>query len=226
MKKQNKTWHLIIENVCDSQIIELKRNNNFKDSYIRINKSEFKKLPKTLYKKLVNNGLYKGGEYIGFNENNSESSIHRLVSSIYYPCENLEIHHISNCTNQNEIANLLPIHTNWNKQFEKMPFEKTYSISKQKQMKLIKKYHKSKSTIFQNLLYLQDVMEKLKTKSIKSLIKKDKRLKKSSMYKLKKLYYYWVLFQNFSEQAFSNLYGKYKTAWMHIEEFDELKSSA
>lgn len=226
MKKQNKIWYLIIENIKDSQIIELKRNNNFKDGYIRINKSELRKMPEKLYKKLVNNGLYKGGEYIGFNENNSESSIHRLVSSIYYPCENLEIHHISNISNENQITNLVPIYKSLNQKFERMNFVESCNIARNKQIKLIKRYHKSKNTKFQNFLIIQEIMSKLEKYQIKTLLKTNKKLKKSSIYTLKKNYYYWNLFENFDKKDFYDLYGKYKNSWIKILEFDHLKSTA
>ncbi len=87
----------IIFDVNDSQAYETSYKFNLKN-----------KLDKNIYNYFADNGLYENKEK-AYNDNNSQFAIHRLVSSTYSNINNLQIHHIDKCKNNNNMYNLLPI---------------------------------------------------------------------------------------------------------------------
>lgn len=110
-KRKSKEWYIVVENIKDGYEFKINvlENDRHEDSYIRFYKKELKQnISKSLFNKLLKNGLYKSKD-AGKTLKNSLCSMHRLVASLYYDCTEKEVHHIDKNSQNNEIINLIPV---------------------------------------------------------------------------------------------------------------------
>ena len=219
--------YILVENVSKPILSELKLVPN-SDGYITMNKSVLAQiLGEKLYKCLAQKGLAMTEE-TALSLNN-RFCWHRLVACIYYNCIGKEIHHINKDVTDNNINNLVPLKKNEHQTIEKMDSEncKNISLWYQDQEKI--KRRRKRETIASNDNVIKEIIESfLLGDSVSKIVKKlNRRIKKSSVYKIigrfhyAKEFLFWL--HNQEQQACKRLYGNSKKRWGKIIEYENLK---
>lgn len=218
---------ILVENVGSPLIAELKLVPN-SDGYVTMNKANLSNIVgKKLYRKFANRGIAMTTE-IGLRLNN-RFCWHRLVACLYYcDCLENEIHHINEDITDNNINNLIPLKKSEHNIIKKdKAHGRNFAIGIQEQEKA-KAFKKKRETVASNDELILDVIElSMCGYTVNKIIKKfNKRIQKSSIYKIiKKIYYkkefvFWL--QNQSLPAWGQLNGNYIDRWCKIIKFEEL----
>ena len=152
----------IIFDVNDSQAYETSYKFNLKN-----------KLDKNIYNYFADNGLYENKEK-AYNDNNSQFAIHRLVSSTYSNINNLQIHHIDKCKNNNNMYNLLPISRETHLYLDNLPLEQCKIISQKLHDNYSFKLPISKDTLSTNNELIKIILQhpELTAKKLEKLLHK------------------------------------------------------
>lgn len=187
-KKQNSTFrYLLIENIKKSVIYKLKILPNL-DGYIVFCKQDFaKKLPLNIRRKFAKRGIAMTYER-GLKDSKS-FCFHRLISSLYYNCLNLEIHHIDKNKHNNFFENLVPLTAQKHKEIENNI--NCIKLSLEEKSNLANKT-KSKITLAKNEDLIMEILN-LKLQN-KSLFETEKlinyKIKKSKIAEIISFFYY------------------------------------
>lgn len=198
-KKQNSTFrYLLIENIKKSVVYKLKILPNL-DGYIVFCKQDFaKKLPLNIRRKFAKRGIAMTYER-GLKDNKS-FCFHRLISSLYYNCLNLEIHHIDKNKHNNFFENLVPLTAQKHKKIENCL--NCFELSLKEKENLTNKA-KNKITLAKNENLILEILN-LKAQN-QSILKIEKtinhKIKKSKIAEILSFFYYssdflkWIKYQ-------------------------------
>lgn len=224
-KRKSKEWYMVVENIKDGYEFKINvlKNDRHEDSYIRFYKKELKQnISKSLFNKLLKNGLYKSKD-AGKTLKNSLCSMHRLVASLYYDCTEKEVHHIDKNPENNEITNLIPVNEDTHCLLDKdiIPNKiKSHKI----QNDYIQNTFKFRNVITNNENLIKDILifkekgfnkEQIHRK-IKSKIKS-----KRTLHEILKLYFYSNKFLKHLEfNELQELKCKFSNIWKKITIFD------
>ena len=100
--------YIVVENINNPILpLDLQVFKNY-SRYIVTKQNLLKNLPKKLYKKLIDNGIFEKLE-TAQSVKNSTFSVHRLVLSLYTECLNQKVHHIDYRRGFNAIYNLINV---------------------------------------------------------------------------------------------------------------------
>lgn len=206
-------YFLIIENIKNPIIKELKTLKN-KDGYIVVSKKDFsQKISLKIRKKLAKRGICFTVEN-GL-KCNKYFCLHRLVACLYFDCIGLEVHHINKNTLCNSILNLVPLTPDFHKLVDN-DLKNGENFAKDVQNHLFSKKKKRNQTVANSDNVICEIL-KYKTCGFptpKIIDKIQKYAKKSKIYEILNFYYYledfikWLKIQH--NQCFSEFYGKSK----------------
>lgn len=140
--KNTKKIFVIVENIKQSKIEELKTFLNPK-GYIVFNSNSLKQITgDNVYKKFLKKGLF--ATYNKQRAEQSRTSIQRLVACLYDDVKGFDIHHINKDKENNQINNLVPLDSYTNKKIDNYPYKKMVKFGKEEHDKWFNKINKPK----------------------------------------------------------------------------------
>lgn len=162
-KNGNITYHIIVENIKKTTLINLSRASN-DDGYTVFEKYNFQRQMKdydSLYKSLANNGLYKN-IVSSYNGKNGPFSVHRLVTCLYLDIKNREVHHITKeIETRNDICALIRVFEDSHDTLDRLPLEISVPISLRIQNRMKRKIFKTpRNTLTQNNTVIEAFLKK------------------------------------------------------------------
>lgn len=219
--------YLIIENIKVSKIFKIETVAH-KDGYVITSRKCLQDfMPVNAFKSLLKQGLYMTEKAKNSSYDN-KIGLHRLNLCLYVDITGISVHHIDKNKQNNYILNLLPISS------EKIHTELDHSdpnlelaCNLQKDFK--RKIFKTKNqTIASNDEIILEILN-LKVQGLKTnaIIKKLKsKIKKSSVYKIIKEFFYAKDFlnaiKNGTIRELSEFDGKTMDKWEYIKAFEDL----
>jgi len=226
-KRKSKEWYMVVENIKDGYEFKINvlGNDRHEDSYIRFYKKELKQnISKSLFNKLLKNGLYKSKD-AGKTLKNSLCSMHRLVASLYYDCTEKEVHHIDKNPENNEILNIIPVNEDTHCLLDKdIIFNKIESHKIQNNY--IQNTFKFRNVITNNENLIKDILIFEKKGLNKNQIHrkfKSKIKSKRTLHEILKLYFYTgELLEHLECNCFSVLKCTFSNIWRNITIFDSM----
>ena len=118
MKKQQKHFYVIEENVKNPKLFELE-TYKYKDDYIRFNQNSLRNfLGKKSFRAMLKNGLFMTKKNRTYN---ASIPIQRLIGCLYSDITGLEMHHINKDKLNNSFVNLVPLNSDVNTKIDNLP---------------------------------------------------------------------------------------------------------
>lgn len=221
-------YYLIIENTENPIKIELKTLPHT-DGYIIFWKNNIRNnIPKSLYNKLVKNGLYSKPS-VGMIEQDRITALHRLIACLYSNIQGLDIHHIFKDVRQNSICSLVPVEKSLHIKLDRDEIngiQESLDIQTKWKNSIFRRH---RNTLAQNVELIYLVMSMLSDGfNVNEIVKRiNRKIKSSKIYELKRLYYHWQDFVKWLESDMDietqEFNGNFLGRWEKVLKFEAVE---
>lgn len=219
--------YLIVENIKDSRIFKIETIPH-KDGYVITSRKYLQDfMPVKAFQTLLKQGLYMT-EKAKNSTNDNKICLHRLNLCLYQKIIGSSVHHIDKNKHNNSITNLLPIsNEKIHSDLDHKDYDLKIAYKLQKEFKS-QVFKPKNQTVASNDDVIFEILNlKVQELNVNAIIKKMKsKIKKSSVYKILKDFFYVKEFlqalENNSIQEFSRFDGKTLNKWEYIKAFEGL----